>query len=169
MTVSRSTGATPSPPTLGRGDCRCNVCQDMTEPQPTGHESPEAGQRRLSLAAYVGVSVGLLAVAFVLYVAGTVGEQNAQLWNPLILPAFAMGFVYAEPRPPLWQVGAAGAVLGLAYAALVVGAGALSRADLHLSPAEAFLQAVVIGVASALVVELVLRWFARRAASPRRR
>jgi hypothetical protein len=80
-----------------------------------------------------------------------------------------MGFVYAEPRPPLWQVGAAGAVLGLAYAALVVGAGALSGADLHLSPAEAFLRAVVIGAASALAVGLLFRWFARKAASPRRR
>jgi hypothetical protein len=114
----------------------------------------------LSLAAYVGIAVGFLGLIVLMCVAGVVDERIAPLWNPAVLAAAAAGTSYAEPRRPLWQVGAAGAVLGLAYAGLVLGADALSGLRLYLPTGEILLRALGIGVGPALAGGLLLRWFA---------
>jgi hypothetical protein len=132
----------------------------MSATPPTEGEPHEHAWRGPSLAGYVGVSVGMLAVAVLLCVTGAFDQRIAPLWSPGILAAIALGLVYVEPQPPLWQVASAGALLGIAYAVLVVGADALSDLEIHLGTVDVFLRALAIGVAPALAGALLLRWFA---------
>jgi hypothetical protein len=128
---------------------------------PSTEAEPHAdAQRGPSLAGYVGMAVGLFVAAVLLCVSGVFDQRVVPLWNPAIVAATSMGLVYAEPRPALWQFAFAGAVLGLAYAALVLGADALSGLEIHLSVVEVLLRALAIGVGPALVGGLLLRWLA---------
>jgi hypothetical protein len=137
-----------------------SVTPPAQDEPPTDAKLRTGAWRGPSLTAYVGVAVCLLGIAVLLWVAGVVDDRIAPLWNPGILAAVAIGVLYAEPRPPLWQLACAGAVLGLAYAGLVLGADALTALQLDLGPADVVWRALCIGIGPPLAGGLMLHWFA---------
>ena len=132
----------------------------MSAPPSTEGEPRVDAQRGPSLAAYVGLVVAFLGLAVLMTAGGVVDDRIAPLWNPAVVAAASIGLHYAEPRPRLWQAGFGGALIGVAYAAFVLAADALTALQIHLGPAELLLRAVAIGVGPPLVGGLLLRWLA---------